>query len=470
MALFRSILVADDEPAIRHVLSLVLTDHGYEVRTVGDGEEALRELSARHYDVVISDVRMPKVDGLALLGRALRSWPELTFLVISAYGSEDAALQAVAAGAYDYVRKPFKPEEIVFVLRKAEERERLVKENRRLRSARSGGAPLDRILGESAAIAALRRDIVKLASVSTTVLVTGESGTGKELVGRALHELSARAALPYVAIDCGSIPGGLIESELFGHARGAFTDALSAKRGLLSEADGGSVFLDEIGELPPAAQSKLLRFLQEGELRPVGETRSERVDVRIIAATLRDMSKLVERGELRADLFYRLNVVNLQVPPLRQRGDDVLLLARHFLARFSRELNRDRPVLELSAEAEAMLKAYPWPGNVRELENAMERAALLCESSAVRPENLPEKIWSAHQASSSVAGLPAPESVGYSLKRAMRELEELYIKSALRRTGGNRTRAAEILEISQRALLYKIKEYGIDPDREAEHA
>ena len=470
MALFRSILVADDEPAIRHVLSLVLAEHGYEVRTVADGDEALRELAARHYDVVISDVRMPKVDGLALLSRALESWPELTFLVISAYGSEDAALRAVSAGAYDYVRKPFKPEEIVFVLRKAEERERLVKENRRLRSARAGGAPLERILGSSPAIEQLRRDIVKLAPVSTTVLVTGESGTGKELVGRALHELSPRAAMPYVAIDCASIPAGLIESELFGHARGAFTDALSAKRGLLREADGGTVFLDEVGELPAPAQAKLLRFLQEGELRPVGETRSERVEVRIIAATLRDLPKLVERGELRADLFYRLNVVNIQVPPLRDRGDDLLQLARHFLARFNRELNRGRPLFELTAEAESMLRAYRWPGNVRELENAMERAALLCESHLVRPENLPERIWSPRRDSAPVAAGPAPESVDFSLKRAMRELEELYIKSALRRTRGNRTRAAEILEISQRALLYKIKEYGIDPDQEAERA
>src|SRR5499427_1068017 len=460
MALFRSILVADDEPSIRHVLSLVLTDHGYEVRAVADGDEALRELAARPYDVVISDVRMPKVDGLTLLHRALETWPGLTFLVISAYGSQDAALQAVADGAYDYVQKPFKPEEIVFVLKKAEERERLVKENRRLRAARVGSSPLERILGKSEA----------MAPVSTTVLVTGESGTGKELVARALHELSPRAGMPYVAIDCGGIPPGLIESELFGHARGAFTDAGAAKRGLFSDADGGTVFLDEVGELPSSSQVKLLRFLQEGEIRPVGETRSEKLDVRIVAATLRDLPKLVERGELRADLFYRLNVVNIQVPPLRDRGADVLLLARHFLARFNRELNRQRPLLELTAEAESMLRAYPWPGNVRELENAMERAALLCESHLVRPENLPERVWSPRRDSAPVAAGPAPESVDFSLKRAMRELEELYIKSALRRTRGNRTRAAEILEISQRALLYKIKEYGIDPDQEAERA
>jgi len=471
MALFRSILVADDEPSIRHVLSLVLTDHGYEVRAVADGDEALRELAARPYDVVISDVRMPKVDGLTLLHRALETWPGLTFLVISAYGSQDAALQAVADGAYDYVQKPFKPEEIVFVLKKAEERERLVKENRRLRAARVGSSPLERILGKSEAIAAVHAQILKLAPVSTTVLVTGESGTGKELVARALHELSPRAGMPYVAIDCGGIPPGLIESELFGHARGAFTDAGAAKRGLFSDGDGGTVFLDEVGELPGSSQVKLLRFLQEGEVRPVGETRSEKLDVRIVAATLRDLPKLVERGELRADLFYRLNVVNIHVPPLRDRGADVLLLARHFLARFNRELNRDRPVTEFAPEAESMLAAYNWPGNVRELENTMERAVLLAESDRVLPENLPEKIWSARaDATPGARGAPAPESVNFSLKRAMRELEELYIKTALRRTRGNRTRAAEILEISQRALLYKIKEYGIDADAEGERS
>jgi two-component system response regulator AtoC len=468
MALFRSILIADDEPSIRHVLSLVLSGQGYEVRAVADGDEAIRELSSRPYDVVISDVRMPNVDGLELLHRALESWPGLTFLVISAYGSQDAALQAVAAGAYDYVQKPFKPEEIVFVLKKAEERERLVKENRRLRAARIGSSPLERILGECEKMQALQAQIRKLAPVSTTVLITGESGTGKELVARALHELSPRAGMPYVAIDCGGIPPGLLESELFGHARGAFTDARTAKRGLFSEADAGTLFLDEVGELPASAQAKLLRFLQEGEIRPVGETKSERVDVRVVAATLRDLPKLVEQGELRGDLFYRLNVVNIQVPPLRARGSDVLLLARHFLSRFNRELNRDRPIKGFTAEAESLIASYDWPGNVRELENAIERAVLLAESEWVTPENLPERVWSAQVRPAAGHGGPAPESVNFSLKRAMRELEESYIKSALRRTRGNRTRAAELLEISQRALLYKIKEYGIDPDAEGE--
>jgi two-component system response regulator AtoC len=467
MSLFRSILVADDEPSIRHVLSLVLADQGFEVRAVADGEEALRELAARSYDVLLCDVRMPRLDGMSVLRQALADHPGLTVLVMSAYGSQQQALEAVSAGAYDYVQKPFKPEEIVFVLRKAEERERLLRENQRLKSAR-GPEPFDRILGQSEALRTVLRQVSKVAPVGTTVLVTGESGTGKELIARALHERSPRAAMPFVAVNCGAIPAGLIESELFGHAKGAFTDARTAKRGLFSEADGGTLFLDEVGELPLSAQVKLLRVLQEGEIRPVGESRVERVDVRVIAATLRDLSKLVERGEFREDLYYRLNVVNLRVPPLRERRDDIPLLARAFLERFNREFNREPPVEGFSPEAEALLGSYGWPGNVRELENAMERAVLLAEGTLILPDNLPEKLWASPAPAGPSASAALQPGTDLSLKRAIRDLEESYIRAALRRTRGNRTRAAEVLDISHRALLYKIKEYGIDPDAEAE--
>jgi two-component system response regulator AtoC len=473
MATFRSVLVADDEASIRHVLSLVLAEHGYEVRAVADGEEALKELSARDYDVVISDVRMPKVDGLALLKAALASHPDLTFLVMSAYGTKDQALAAVSAGAYDFIQKPFKPEEVVFVLRKAEERQRLVRENRRLRGQAETASPLDRLLGDSEAMGALKRQIARVAPVSTTVLVAGESGTGKELVARAIHELSPRAQQPFITVNCGAIPAGLIESELFGHARGAFTDARQARRGLFSEADGGTIFLDEVGELPLPAQVKLLRVLQEGEVRPVGESRAEKVDVRVVAATLRDLSKLVEKGEFREDLYFRLNVVQLKVPPLRERKSDVLPLAKAFLGRFNREFNREPPIEGFAPEAEALLAGYGWPGNVRELENAVERAVLLADGRLVVPENLPEKLWSARSAPSpqppsSELELPRPEAVHYSLKRAIHEVEERFIRAALRRTRGNRTRAAELLQISHRALLYKLKDYGIDADAEGE--
>jgi len=376
----------------------------------------------------------------------------------------------VSAGAFDYVSKPFKPEEVVLVLKRAEERRRLVTENRRLRRSGADRGPLDRIVGSSEALKQLHKQILKVAPVSTTVLITGESGTGKELVARALHELSPRAAMPFVPVNCGAIPPGLVESELFGHARGAFTDARTAKRGLFAEADGGTLLLDEAGELPAPAQIKLLRFLQEGEIRAVGENRSERVDVRVLAATHRDLGKLVERGEFREDLYYRLNVVNLSIPPLRARREDILLLARAFLLRFNRELNRQTPVTGFEPEAEELLASYSWPGNVRELENAIERAVLLAEGNQVQVQNLPERIWSAP---TGVPGSPPSSGTGevqddLSLKRAMRSLEERYIRAALRRTRGNRTRASELLEISHRALLYKIKEYGIDPDAEGE--
>jgi two-component system response regulator AtoC len=280
--------------------------------------------------------------------------------------------------------------------------------------------------------------------------------------------------MPFVAVNCGAIPAGLIESELFGHAKGAFTDARVARRGLFSDADRGTLFLDEVGELPMSAQVKLLRVLQEGEVRAVGENRAEIVDVRVIAASLRDLGKLVEKGEFREDLYFRLNVVQLRVPPLRERVGDVLKLARVFVDRFSRAFNRAPPITGLSSEVEALLAGYAWPGNVRELENAIERAVLLTDGTVLTPDNLPEKVW----ASASVAAppltttpgleLPLPEAHGYSLKRAICAVEERFIRAALRRTRGNRTRAAELLELSHRALLYKLKDYGIDADAEGE--
>lgn len=464
MGVFRTILIADDEPSIRHVLTLALTDAGYDVRAVADGEEALNELEARAYDVVVSDVRMPKVSGMELLEKALEKFPGLTFVVMSAYGSQDEALSAVARGAWDYVQKPFKPQELLFVLRKAEERHRLIRENTRLRAAGGSSAPLDRILGVSDAVKSVRRQIEKLAPVNTTILVTGESGTGKELVAKALHELSPRSGMPFVAVNCGAIPAGLIESELFGHARGAFTDARTARRGLFTEADGGTLFLDEVGELPQPAQIKLLRVLQEGEVRPVGENRADKVNVRVVAATLRDLQKLVEKGEFREDLYYRLNVVQIRIPPLRDRAEDVTVLANAFLARFNREMNRNPPVAGFTASADAVMTAYAWPGNVRELENAVERGVLLTDGDEIDTPHLPEKLWTVQTPTKSQR--PDPEDL--SLKRAVRNLEESYMKAALRRTRGNRTRAAELLEISHRALLYKIKEFGIDPDAEGE--
>jgi two-component system response regulator AtoC len=389
-------------------------------------------------------------------------------IVMSAFGSLDVAIEAMKRGAYDYIAKPFKPDEVVLVLRKAEERQRLSRENLRLRGELAGRFEPKLLLGESPALGEVRRQIARIAPVKTTVLITGESGTGKELVARAIHELSPRASMPFVAVNCGAIPAELIESELFGHAKGAFTDAHRSKRGLFAEADGGTLFLDEVGELPVSLQVKLLRVLQEEEIRPVGETRTEKVDVRVVAATVRDLQRAIEQGAFREDLYYRLNVVNLRLPPLRAREGDVLRLAQHFVGRFNVRLNRQPPVRGLTPGAEDALVHYAWPGNVRELENAIERAMVLCDGELLDEASLPEKVFARRPA----AGAPAAEAAApapgadLSLKRLFRDIEERYIRLALRRTKGNRTRAAELLEISHRSLLYKLKEYAIDADAE----
>ncbi len=455
---FRSVLIADDEEPMRHLLSLFLRDHGYEVRAVANGEEALKELAARDYDLVLSDVRMPRMGGLELLRQAQRLRPGLTVIMMSAYGSHDSAIEAMKAGAYDYVSKPFKPDEVLLVLHKAEERERLARENRRLRTELADEYRVENLVGASDAMAEVLKQVRKVAPLKTTVLLSGESGTGKELIARALHELSPRAALPFVAVNCGALPGELMESELFGHVKGAFTDASRDKKGLALEADGGTLFLDEIGELPSHLQVKLLRFLQEEEVRPVGGTRADRVDVRVVAASARDLAVEVREGRFREDLFYRLHVMGIRLPPLRERRGDIPLLARHFLSRHAR-LRPEAPIDGISAEALASMATYSWPGNVRELEHAVERAAVLCEGSQLSEEDLPEAIRGGAPERGAVDLLPGGT---LSVKRAIRAVEEELIRRALTRTQGNRTRAAELLELSYRALLYKIKEYGID--------
>jgi two-component system, NtrC family, response regulator AtoC len=453
----RSILVVDDEASMRHLLAVILTDRGWDVRAVGSAEAALEELRARDYEVVLTDVRMPHMDGIALTRAVHEAQPCVTVIVMSAYGSHDAAIEAMKAGAYDFLPKPFKPDEVVLCLRKAEERERLARENRRLRSELRGTFGVEGIVGDSEALQSVLRQVGKVAPQKTTVLVQGESGTGKELVARALHELSPRASLPFVAVNCGAIPGELLESELFGHARGAFTDAVRAKKGLFAEADGGTLFLDEIGELPLSLQVKLLRALQEEEIRPVGDNRSQRIDVRVVAATARDLTKAVAAGQFREDLYFRLAVVAVRLPALRERPEDVAPLARHLLGRLA-PLRPELPGLSLSEEALAALKAYRWPGNVRELMHALERAVVLADGPVIREEDLPDTV----RAPAPPPAGETPAGADLSVKRATRALEERLIREALVRTGGNRSRAAELLELSYRALLYKIKEFGVD--------
>jgi len=451
----RRVLIADDEESIRHVLTELLEERGYEVRAVIDGEEAMRELSARDYDALVTDVRMPKMNGLDLVRAAQGASPETTIIVMSAYGSHDLAIEAMKAGAYDYLGKPFRPDEVLLVLRKAEERERLRRENVRLRQEVSRRAP--RLVADGAAMKEVLRVVQKVAPTPTTVLIEGESGSGKELIARALHELSPRAERPFVAVNCGAIPETLIESELFGHAKGAFTDARTARRGLFEEADGGTLLLDEIGELPLPVQPALLRVLQQGEVRRVGDTRSTRVDVRVLASTNRDLAAQVQSGRFREDLYYRLNVVQLRLPPLRERQEEIAELAERLLARHAERIGIEPR--RLSARALELLQRYRWPGNVRELENALERALVLAEEDEIGPEALPEAVQHA------VAPEPLPASLDaddLSVKRAQRVLEADLIRRALERTQGNRTKAAELLELSPRALLYKIREYGLE--------
>lgn len=450
------VLCVDDEESIRLVLRTLLTKHGYEVAVHGSGEAALAALDAFAPDFVIADVRMPGMSGIDLC-RALRErGSEAVVIVMSAYGSVDLALEAMKAGAYDYVAKPFKNDEMLLALRKAEERESLRKENIALKEEVRERSSMGDMLGQSDAMREVFRVVERAAAYATTVLIQGESGTGKELVARALHARGPRASKAFVAINCGAIPGALLESELFGHKRGAFTDASTDKVGLFETAHEGTVFLDEIGELPLALQVKLLRVLQEGTIRRVGENKDRAVDARVVAATVRDLEEEVRAGRFREDLFYRLNVLPIRVPGLRERQADIPLLVDHFLQRNNRRLGTS--IRGVDETARKLLLAYRWPGNVRELENLMERAMVLTERDTLGADDLPASMR--EPGASSRAGL-ALDPGELSIKKASRWVEETLIKRALEKTGGNRTAAAKLLEISHRALLYKIKDYGL---------
>ncbi|MGE0321160.1 MAG: sigma-54-dependent transcriptional regulator [Polyangiaceae bacterium] len=450
----RRVLVVDDEENLRLVLRTLLKRNGYEVETAGDGEEALALVDSFGPDVVITDVRMPKLDGLDLLSTLKAKGHEATVIVMSAYGNMDLALEAMQQGAYDYIQKPFKPEEVVLTLKKAEERELLRRENRALREEMRKEHRFEDILAKSAEMERIFRTITKIADYKTTVLITGESGVGKELVARALHRRSSRAGKPFVAVNCGAIPENLLESELFGHKKGAFTDASSDRRGLFEEADQGTLFLDEIGELPLGLQVKLLRVLEEETIRRVGDSKDTQIDVRIVAATHRDLMKETQAGRFREDLFYRLNVLPIHVPPLRERREDIQLLIEHFVSRNNARLGT--AIRGLDTEARRLLYEYGWPGNVRELENTIERAMVLSEGQQIVATDLPERVREARDPIQLQL-----QSGELSVKKTTRIIEEILIRRALQKTKGNRTRAAEILEISHRALLYKIKDYQI---------
>ena len=445
--------MVDDEENIRVVLETLLKRHSYQVATAPGGDEALALLDTFGPDVVLTDVRMPKMGGLDLLAAMRAKGHPATVIVMSAYGTVDQAIDAMKAGAYDYIQKPFKADEVVMALRKAQERESLKRENNALKREIQREHTFEDLLAKSASMQSVFRTINKVAEFKTTVLITGESGVGKELVAKALHARSGRAGR-FVAVNCGAIPENLLESELFGHRRGAFTDAVKDRKGLFQEANEGTLFLDEVAELPLGLQVKLLRALQEEVIRRLGDSKDVNVDVRFIAATHRDLNAEIKAGRFREDLFYRLNVLPIHVAPLRERREDIPLLLDHFLERNNARLGTS--IKELDAEVRRLLYDYSWPGNVRELENTIERAMVLAEGESIMVADLPERI---HDAQDSVQLQLATSEL--SVKKTMRIVEEILIRRALGKTNGNRTRAAELLEISHRALLYKIKDYKV---------
>lgn len=454
----KRLLIIDDEDNMLHMLQAMLAPFQYEISLFGDGEAATREIAENTFDFILCDVRMPGMTGLEFMERNGEVLNSTTVIMMSAYGSVDLAMEAMKRGAYDFISKPFKRDEVLLTLRKAEERESLRQENTRLkRELGIRGKGFSGIIGNSKALNAVIDLAEKVSPFNATVLITGESGTGKELFARGIHESSPRAKKPFLAINCGSIPENLLESELFGYAKGAFTGAERSRKGLFEETDGGTLFLDEIGELPLEMQVKLLRVLQEGEVRRIGDSGIVSVDVRIVAATARNLSEEVENKTFRQDLYYRLNVLALHLPPLRERLEDVPLLCQHFIEKFSSNLGRD--VRSFTGDAMAILLGYSWPGNVRELENTVQRAVMLSDEQVAGREVLPRSLQK--NGGSRQAVLESACFSGFSLKEAQRILEAEMIARALEKTGGNKSRAAEILEISYPSLLSKIKEYRL---------
>jgi DNA-binding NtrC family response regulator len=443
------VLIIDDEESMRRMLRLVLQREGYLVEEAGSGKAGLDLLRERPTDLVLCDIRMPEMDGIEFLGELQQRNIATTVIMMSAYGSIDTAVECLKRGAYDYVSKPFKPDEIMLALRKAEERLRLLQENALLKKKLDKSGSIDDLVYASRSISALVEQVRRVAEAMSPVLVTGETGTGKELIAKALHFSGPRRGGPFLAVNCSAIAANLLESELFGHAKGAFTGADRARDGLFLAASGGTLFLDEIGELPLELQPKLLRVLQENEVRRVGESKSRKLDVRIVAATARTLKDEVEKRCFRDDLFYRLAVVELVVPPLRERPEDIPLLAKHFVSAIS--ARERRPVPTLEQDALEALQGYHWPGNVRELENFMEKTMIFCREQSISLATLP---WEMRREQRS-------HDAPFSLKQAGTRLEQEYIRKALAATGGNRTQAARKLEISLRALLYKMKEFNI---------
>lgn len=466
----KQILVVDDEPNLRRVLSALLVRDDYDVETAEDGAQALEILHEHHIDMVITDLRMPKVDGMELLRRTLAMDPEMPVVIVTAHGTVDNAVEALKTGAFDYITKPFDQTEVRTIVKKAlRTRDLAATEATR---AEQDGSDETRygIIGRGTGMRDLYAVLDRVADTPTTVLITGESGTGKELVARALHENSSRRDKPFIKVNCAAIPRDLMESELFGYERGAFTGAVGSKPGRFELASGGTLFLDEIGSIPIEMQVKLLRALQESEFERVGGIKTIRVDVRLVAATNSDLRKEIETGTFRDDLYYRLNVIPIRLPPLRERTEDIPLLAAHFLQKFNLRLNKT--LQGISEDAEAILMNYPWHGNIRELENVIERAVLFADGTAIEvadiPDEVREQLVAARPPRATIAPATAvgdeqsaSEGLKERVKAAMTRLERELIQRALDQTTGNVTHAARLLKISRKGLQLKMKELGL---------
>ncbi|MGH7278142.1 MAG: sigma-54-dependent transcriptional regulator [Candidatus Rokuibacteriota bacterium] len=448
------VLVVDDERSMRELLAIMLKQSGYQVALADGGEAAIDALGREAFDLVITDLRMRKVDGMAVLRAARDRSPGTVVVVVTAFASTETAVEAMKLGAYDYITKPFKLDEIRLIIANALERKRLQDENVALRRQLRKERGFERFIGKSGVMLEVLAMVRKTADSGSTVMVTGESGTGKELVAQAIHQESSRRSRPFVSVNCGAVPENLMESELFGHVKGAFTGAIAATEGLFAAADGGTLFLDEITEIPPTVQVKLLRAVQEREIRRIGDVKDIPVDVRLVAASNRDLTKAVAEGVLREDLFYRLNVIPIHLPPLRERREDIPLLVSHFIEKIGRETGKD--VRGITPEALAILEGHAWPGNIRQLENVIERAIVLGHGPILTAEALPANVRAPESAHDVAIDLP---DVGIDLEAALDRLERRYIELALARTGGVQTRAAELLGLSFRQFRYKLQKH-----------
>ncbi len=452
------ILIVDDERSLRDVLSIMLKRAGYDISVASDGDEAIARIEKELFDLVITDLKMPKVGGLDVLKAVKDASPDSVVLLITAFASAESAVEAMKLGAYDYLTKPFQVDEVQLIIRNALEKRRLATENMLLKREMAEKALQTRLIGKSDAMQKVFDVIKKVADTKSNVLICGESGTGKELVARAIHASSARARMPFVPVNCSALPETLLESELFGYMKGAFTGAATNKAGLFEVANGGSIFLDEIGETTPATQVKLLRVLQEREFRRVGGTQDVKVDVRVIAATNKDLEKAVAEGVFREDLYYRLDVIPITLPPLRQRAEDIPMLAQHFLEKFSRAGGTSAPTL--SADVLKLLMAHEWKGNVRELENLIERAVAFGGGATVKEEDVAAWLHRPAAATKSVYPAELPPE-GLDLEQLVNAIEKDLLLKALERAKWVKKRAAKLLQLDARSFRYRLSKFAI---------